>query len=83
MGDPARSPPADRAIIASMATRAKTAKKAPAKKASAKKTPAKKAAAKKTPAKKAAAKKKTARILLPSGATGDEGTKPKPRKGRG
>jgi amphi-Trp domain-containing protein len=46
------------AILAPMATRAKTAKKA-------------------------SAKKSPARILLPSGATGDEGTKPKPRKGRG
>ncbi len=34
-------------------------------------------------AKRASAKKSPARILLPSGATEDEGPKPKQRKGRG
>jgi hypothetical protein len=65
-----------------MATRAKTAKKA-----AAKKKPARillpSGATGDEGTRPKSNKKAPARILLPSGATEDEGTRPKPRKGRG
>ncbi len=57
-------------------TKAKTVKKAPAKKAAGKKAPAKKAPGKKTPAKKAAAKKAPAKPAKPIEATAAEPAAP-------
>jgi hypothetical protein len=62
-----------------MATRKKTAKKAPAKKAAAKKAPAKKTAAKKAPAQRAAAKKAPAKKAVARSAGGRLPTGPSAR----